>query len=340
MTQPQDDNEREQHGSPSGATPAAPPTIPPSTIPDSEISHSEEENRAALQATPSQTTDPDLAQSEEATNDPAGSHTPGPTQQQDPETANQDSGSRPLLHTALENGSESRPRLNPIATVTIPPRNRQASGQGPVCHLCRDDVDHTALLVRGCGQRVCDNCVIVRVQEACDDERNYPPRCCWANCIVLSDPVLQRLPGDLGQRYLDRQEEIGMIPVRRTYCWFRTCRRYIPMRNINDRLRGLCVANDCQRWTCAVCRKKAHGYWILNTPMDFAFHWSHRRCPHCAQAIARRCTGRSCSFVGQWIRAAQRQMLRGLLTTCIACPSCHHNYCFDCGHFWYLCSCA
>ncbi|KAI5918302.1 hypothetical protein F4810DRAFT_726180 [Camillea tinctor] len=191
------------------------------------------------------------------------------------------------------------------------------AGMKNFCVSCLEDFNPMLMIKASC-HSYCPECFKRLVTAACDNEQQWPPKCCLNP--ISSATILQHVDSALQQRYRDRDAEFGLPVSARVYCSEPTCAQWVRPGQI-DASRALARCGAGHR-TCTMCRGREHGGGTcpqdreLARTEELAGEEGWRRCPGCRAFVEHR-------------EACQHMTCR-----------CGAQFCYVCGARWRSCACG
>ncbi|CEI65034.1 hypothetical protein FVEN_g11904 [Fusarium venenatum] len=185
------------------------------------------------------------------------------------------------------------------------------------CVSCLDDFHPKDVIKVPC-HSYCRDCFVRLVSAACQNEQQWPPRCCLNEIPVKT--VLRFIPSNLKKTFEDRSKEWELPVSERVYCSEPNCSLWIKPKRINQsRRRGIC---DRSHLTCTLCRGPAHG---------------EEECP---QDVDMNLTNQLAEDEG-WKRCSKCHALVEHREACqhITCR-CGNQFCYVCERRWRTCECT
>ncbi|KAI1485045.1 hypothetical protein F5X96DRAFT_683138 [Biscogniauxia mediterranea] len=185
------------------------------------------------------------------------------------------------------------------------------------CVSCLEDFSPMLVIKAPC-HSYCPECFKRLVAAACDNEQQWPPKCCL-NAIPDATVTLHVDEG-LKQRYRERAQEWSLAVGERVYCSEPTCAAWVRPHEVDragDRAR--CSAGHL---TCTICRGRAHAGSAcpqdrdLARTQELADEEGWKRCPGCRAFVEHR-------------EACQHMTCR-----------CGAEFCYVCGERWRTCACT
>ncbi|KAF4993738.1 hypothetical protein FGRMN_6265 [Fusarium graminum] len=127
------------------------------------------------------------------------------------------------------------------------------SAQEVECVSCLDDF-HPKDIVKVPCHSYCHACFIRLVSAACQNEQQWPPKCCLNE--ISFKIIIRFIPSDLRKTFEERTKEWELPISDRVYCGDPNCSLWIKPRYIDpSRRQALC---DRSHLTCTLCRGPAH----------------------------------------------------------------------------------
>ncbi|KAF5659699.1 e3 ubiquitin ligase ARI9 [Fusarium heterosporum] len=121
------------------------------------------------------------------------------------------------------------------------------------CVSCLDDF-HPKDIVKVPCHSYCHDCFIRLVSAACQNEQQWPPKCCLNK--ISFKIIIRFIPSDLRKTFEERSKEWELPVSDRVYCGDPNCSLWIKPRYIDpSRRQALC---DRSHLTCTLCRGPAH----------------------------------------------------------------------------------
>lgn len=120
------------------------------------------------------------------------------------------------------------------------------------CTSCTEEYPLSDIFQTECAHNYCYECILRLFENSLTNESLYPPRCC-RQPIRASTAIEDMIGIEMTKRFKERKIEIS--DSKRTYCWEKTCSRYIPPHNIR---RGMGICQFCTARTCTGCKKEGH----------------------------------------------------------------------------------
>ncbi|KAK0383209.1 hypothetical protein NLU13_9122 [Sarocladium strictum] len=185
------------------------------------------------------------------------------------------------------------------------------------CVSCLEDLPLRDCIKVQC-HAYCKDCFVRLVTAACENETQWPPKCCLNN---IPFPLIRKnVPSALKNTFNERSNEWNIPIAERVYCWRAECGLFIRPGNIKTSTStGQC---DRGHWTCLNCRNEGHGQ--DDCPMDEAMILTNqiaedegwRRCYKCRALV-------------EHSEACQHMTCR-----------CGAEFCYVCGLQWRTCRCS
>ncbi|KAI0596655.1 hypothetical protein F4775DRAFT_603464 [Biscogniauxia sp. FL1348] len=195
------------------------------------------------------------------------------------------------------------------------------AGRRKECVSCLEDFSAVLAIQAPCRHSYCPECFRRLVAAACDNEQQWPPKCCLS--AIPSATVARHADAALRQRYRARACEWSVPAGERVYCSEAACGQWVRPQQV-DRAAAVatCPAGHA---TCALCRGRAHaGGGGAACPQDrdlartqeLADAEGWKRCPGCRAFVEHR-------------EACQHMTCR-----------CGAEFCYVCGARWRTCGCT
>ncbi|KAF4334639.1 e3 ubiquitin ligase ARI9 [Fusarium beomiforme] len=121
------------------------------------------------------------------------------------------------------------------------------------CVSCLDDFHPKDVIKVPC-HNYCRDCFVRLVAAACQNEQQWPPKCCLNEIPVKT--VFRFIPTDLKKTFEERSKEWELPISERVYCSDPNCSLWIKPKRIDPgRRQGIC---DHSHITCTLCRGPSH----------------------------------------------------------------------------------
>ncbi|KAM0341011.1 hypothetical protein ACHAPU_010243 [Fusarium lateritium] len=185
------------------------------------------------------------------------------------------------------------------------------------CVSCLDDFHPKDVIKVPC-HSYCHDCFIRLVSAACQNEQQWPPKCCLNE--ISFKIIIRFIPSDLRKTFEERSKEWELPISDRVYCGDPNCSLWIKPRYIDpSRRQGLC---DRSHLTCTLCRGPAHAG--QDCPQDVDMNLTNqlaedegwKRCFNCHALVEHR-------------EACQHMTCR-----------CGTQFCYVCSRQWRTCTCT
>lgn len=164
----------------------------------------------------------------------------------------------------------------------------------------------------------CTECFVRLVSTACENETQWPPKCCLNNIPFAL--IRKNIPSSLRKTFNERSSEWEIPIGERVYCWRADCGLFIrPSKIKTSASVGAC---DKGHWTCLDCRNEGHGQG--DCPMDQALVLTNQMAE---EEGWRRCY--QCRALVEHAEACQHMTCR-----------CGAQFCYVCGLQWRTCECS
>ncbi|KAL9575279.1 hypothetical protein ACKAV7_000641 [Fusarium commune] len=185
------------------------------------------------------------------------------------------------------------------------------------CVSCLDDFHPKDVIKVPC-HNYCRDCFVRLVTAACQNEQQWPPKCCLNEIPVKT--VMRFIPSDLKKTFEERSKEWELPVSDRVYCSNPNCNLWIkPKRIYPGKRQGIC---DRSHVTCTLCRGPAHAGEDCPQDVDMSLTnqlaedegW--KRCFNCNALVEHR-------------EACQHMTCR-----------CGTQFCYVCSRRWRTCTCT
>ncbi|KAF4947287.1 hypothetical protein FGADI_10596 [Fusarium gaditjirri] len=185
------------------------------------------------------------------------------------------------------------------------------------CVSCLDDFHPKDVIKVPC-HHYCRDCFVRLVTAACQNEQQWPPKCCLNEITVKT--VMRFIPSDLKKTFEERSKEWELPVSDRVYCCNLNCNLWIkPKRIYPGKRQGIC---DRSHVTCTLCRGPAHAGEDCPHDVDMSLTnqlaedegW--KRCFNCNALVEHR-------------EACQHMTCR-----------CGTQFCYVCSRRWRTCTCT
>ncbi|KAK9417052.1 hypothetical protein SUNI508_09070 [Seiridium unicorne] len=187
------------------------------------------------------------------------------------------------------------------------------------CVSCLEEFSAKEVVKAPC-HSYCTDCFRRLIWAACENEQQWPPKCCLnkiPEATVLSS-TSEHL--DLQKTYQAKSKEWSLPVSERIYCSARLCGLFVKPDQVN---RGLSIARcDMGHWICTLCRGPQHENEVcpqdrdLQRTEDLAEEEGWKRCHQCHAFVEHR-------------EACQHMTCR-----------CGAEFCYVCGLRWRTCGCT
>lgn len=152
-----------------------------------------------------------------------------------------------------------------------------------ICQVCGYGEEECHAMTAPCGHTYCSGCINEFFDNAAKHEISPPPKCCGQ--IMTLENAGSFLISDTYGKFPAKSEEVSA--TNRTYRSDFECSTFIPLKAIDDR-QAKCPG--CQKLTCIVCKKEAHGGDCLEDPaveylMTAAAEAGFQQCQNCKRVI-------------------------------------------------------
>ncbi|CAG1992849.1 unnamed protein product [Fusarium graminearum] len=218
-----------------------------------------------------------------------------------------------VLMALREEAGETEPGSENLVRLTKPDTIEEVSE----CVSCLDDFHPKDVIKVPC-HSYCHDCFIRLVSAACQNEQQWPPKCCLNEVPVKI--VLRFIPSNLKKTFEERSKEWELPVSERVYCSEPNCSLWIKPKRIDlSRRRGVC---DRSHRTCTLCRGPAHQGEECPQDVDMtltnqlAEEEGWKRCSKCHALVEHR-------------EACQHMTCR-----------CGNQFCYVCERRWRTCDCT
>ncbi|KAI0173402.1 hypothetical protein GGR52DRAFT_385301 [Hypoxylon sp. FL1284] len=185
------------------------------------------------------------------------------------------------------------------------------------CVSCLDDFSPKIMVKTPC-HSYCKPCFQRLVSTACENEQQWPPKCCLNN--IPRKTIVPNVDDGLKNTYRDRTDEWDLPVNKRIYCSYPDCGVWVRSRHVNRATKVAKCPEGHQ--TCTICRGPRHK--SGNCPQDRDMI---RTDELAEQEGWKRCYG--CHAYVEHKDACQHMTCR-----------CGAQFCYVCGAPWRTCNCT
>ncbi|KAH8177654.1 IBR domain, a half RING-finger domain-containing protein [Sarocladium implicatum] len=223
-----------------------------------------------------------------------------------------------LMDTKGDNDLTTTEQKTDFAVAKLKRRLRSAQTPEPLreCVSCLEDIPGRDCVRVQCHD-YCHDCFVRLVTTACENEAQWPPKCCLNNIPFAL--IRKTVPSNLKKTFNERSAEWEIPVGERVYCWRTDCSLFIQPKKVRSNTSvGLCNKGHA---TCLNCRNQSHGQ--DDCPMDQAMILTNQMAE---EEGWRRCY--RCRALVEHSEACQHMTCR-----------CGAEFCYVCGLQWRTCQC-